>query len=66
MRYFELLERLTRLDESYKVKVIGKTKFNRKIFAVEKIVDESFSTAIFVSGIHARENISVDLVFEMI
>lgn len=66
MRYFELLERLTHLDKSYIVKVIGKTKFNRKIFAVEKVLDKSFSTAIFISSIHARENITTDLVFEMI
>ena len=66
MNYNELLERLKHLDKSYKVNVIGKTKFNRKIFAVEKIVDRQFSTAIFVSGIHARENISSDLVFKMI
>ena len=66
MRYSELLDRLTKLDKNYKVKVIGKTKFNRKIFAVEKILNESFSTAIFVSSIHARENITTDLIFEMI
>ena len=66
MRYAELLKRLAHLDKNYKVKVIGKTKFNRKIFAVEKIVDKSFSTAIFISSIHARENITSDLVFEMI
>lgn len=66
MIYSELLERLKHLDKSYKVKVIGKTKFNRKIIAVERILDESFSTAIFLAGIHARENISSDLIFEMI
>lgn len=66
MRYSELLERLTKIDKNYKVKVIGKTKFNRKIFAVERILNKSFSTAIFVSSIHARENITTDLIFEMI
>ena len=66
MNYRELLQRLQILDKSYSVKVIGKTKFNRNIFAVEKVVDESFSTAIFLSGIHARENITSDLIFEMI
>ena len=66
MRYAELLKRLAHLDKNYKVKIIGKTKFNRKIFAVEKIVDKSFSTAIFISSIHARENITSDLVLEMI
>ena len=29
-------------------------------------MDKSFSTAIFISSIHARENITSDLVFEMI
>ena len=66
MKYAELLKRLAHLDKNYKVKVIGKTKFNRKIFAVEKILDKSFSTAIFISSIHARENITTDLIFEMI
>lgn len=66
MTYLELLERLKYLDKSYFVKVIGKTKFDRKIFAVERIVDESFSTAIFVSSVHARENITTDVLFEMI
>ena len=66
MTYKELLERLKHLDKSYSVKVIGKTKFNRKIFAVERILDKSFSTAIFLAGIHAREHISSDLIFEMI
>ena len=66
MNYCELLKRLTQLDKNYKIKVIGKTKFNRKIFAVERVVDKSFSTAIFLAGIHAREHIATDLLFEMI
>ena len=66
MNYSELLERLTRLDENYSVKIIGKTKFNRKIFAVEKILNKSFSIAIFIASVHARENIATDLIFEMI
>ena len=66
MNYSELLKKLTNLDKDYLVKVIGKTKFNRKIIAVERIVDKSFSTAIFLSSIHSRENIATDLLFEMI
>lgn len=66
MTYKELLKKLSQLDKNYKVKVIGKTKFNRKIFAVEKVVDETLSTAIFVASVHARENIATDLLFEMI
>jgi len=66
MTYKELLKKLSQLEKNYKVKVIGKTKFNRKIFAVEKVVDETLSTAIFVASVHARENIATDLLFEMI
>lgn len=66
MTYSELLNFLQNLDKNYKVKIIGKTKFNRKIIAVERILNKSFSTAILVSSIHARENISADVVLEMI
>lgn len=66
MNYLELLDSLKTLDKSYKINIIGKTKFNRKIFAVERILDKSFSTAIFVCSMHARENIATDVVLEMI
>lgn len=66
MRYFELLQKIKTLGQGYKVKVIGKTEFNRDIIAVERTLNESFYTAILLSGIHARENISSDVVFEMI
>ena len=66
MNYLELLKNLKQLKNKYKIKVIGKTKFNRKLIAVEKIFNRSFSTAIFVAGMHARENISANLLFEMI
>lgn len=66
MDYLELLKNLKTLGKEYKVKVIGKTKFNRKIFAVERTLNRSFLTAIFVCSIHARENISTDVVIEMI
>ena len=54
------------LPQEYKIKVIGKTKYKRKIIAVEKILNKSLDTAIFLSGIHAREHITTDLVLEMI
>ena len=54
------------LPEEYKIKVIGKTKYKRKIIAVERILNKSFDTAIFLSSIHAREHITTDLVLEMI
>ena len=66
MKYSELLTNLKFLRKGYDVKVIGKTKFDRKIIAVERILDNSFSTAIFVAGVHARENIATDMLFEMI
>ena len=66
MNYFELLQCVKKLKKNYNVKVIGKTKFNRKIIAVEKILNKSFSTAILIAGMHARENISADLLLEMI
>lgn len=66
MNYQKLLNELKTLEKKYKVKVIGKTKFNRNIFAVERTLDRSFSTAIFVCSMHARENITTDVVLEMI
>lgn len=66
MNYSKLLKNLKLLDKNYEVKVIGKTKFNRKIIAVERNLNSSFSTAIFVCGVHARENVAADVVFEMI
>lgn len=61
MRYCELLKKLENYKLKYKVSVIGETIQKRKIFAVEKIVDENFFTAIFVAAVHAREYISTDL-----
>ena len=66
MDYFSLIKDVQTLGKEYKVKTIGKTKFNRKIIAVEKTINKSFYTAIFVAGMHARENISCDLILEMI
>ena len=66
MDYLELVQKVKKLDNEYNIQVIGKTKFGRKIFAVEKIVDRSFPTAIFIASIHARENIASDLIFEML
>ena len=66
MNYNQMLSALTKLPKEYKIKTIGKTKFKRKIIAVERILNKSFDTAIFLSSIHARENITTDLVLEMI
>lgn len=66
MNYNQMLLAVKELPKEYKVKTIGKTKFKRKIIAVERILNKSFDTAIFLSSIHARENITTDLVLEMI
>lgn len=66
MDYFKLLKNLKTLGKEYKTRVIGKTKFKRKIFAVERTLNKSFSTAIFVCSMHARENIATDVVLKMI
>lgn len=66
MDYSGLLKNLKTLGKEYKVKSIGKTKYNRKIFAVERTLNKSFSTAIFVCSMHARENIATDVVLKMI
>ena len=66
MNYKELIFNLKKLPIDFKPRVIGKTKFKRKIIAVERLVNKSYPTAIFVSGVHARENITSDLLLEMI
>lgn len=66
MDYSGLLKNLKTLGKEYKVKAIGRTKYNRKIFAVERTLNKSFSTAIFVCSMHARENIATDVALKMI
>ena len=66
MDYKKLEQKILTYEKKFCVKVIGKTNFNRKIYAVEKIVDEAFSTAIFLSAIHGRERITCDLLCKMI
>lgn len=62
MDYKTLCKKIENYKNNYHVRVIGKSLFGRKIYAVEKINSSRFSTAVFVSSIHARENISTDLV----
>jgi g-D-glutamyl-meso-diaminopimelate peptidase len=66
MDYESMLVEAVGLPHEYKIKVIGKTKYKRKIIAVERVLNKAFDTAIFLSSIHARENITTDLVLEMI
>ena len=66
MNYVELLKKIKSYKNQYKIRVIGKTKFKRKIFAVERNLNKNFATAIFVCSIHARENIATDLICKML
>ncbi len=66
MDYLSLKNFLKQLDKNYNVKVLGKTKFNRNIYAVEKINGENLSTAVLVASIHAREWITTELLTEFI
>ncbi len=66
MNYYELLNKIKEYKSKFNIKVLGKTLFKRKIFAVERILNKKFATAIFVCSIHARENISTDVVCKMI
>lgn len=66
MNYKELLEKLDNYKNEFRIKEIGKTQFKRKIFAVERILNENFATAIFVGAIHAREYITSDLICKFI
>ena len=66
MDYSTLLKKLKTYKEKYKVYSIGKTEFNRDIFAVEVRKNQSFSTAFLIASIHARENITSDLLCRML
>ena len=61
MRYSELLKKIEQYKIKYRVSIIGKTMLGRNIYAVEKVVNENFFTAIFVASVHAREYISTEL-----
>ena len=61
MRYSELLKKIEQYKIKYRVSIIGKTMLGRNIYAVEKVVNENFFTAIFVVSVHAREYISTEL-----
>ena len=66
MNYKQLLKKIDIYKSDYDIKVIGKSYFKRKIFAVERNLNKNFATAIFVCSVHARENIATDLVCKMI
>ena len=66
MNYEALLKKVEIYKEKFNVLTIGKTCFNRDIFAVEMIRKNNYPTAIFIASIHAREHITTDLVCKMI
>ena len=66
MNYKELLNKIEIYKSKFDVIEIGQTLFKRKIFAVERNLNKNFATAIFVCSIHARENITSDLICKMI
>lgn len=66
MDYKSFLQKLEVYKQKYKVQSLGKTQFNREIYAVEKTSGEGLSTAFLVAGVHAREHITTDLVCKML
>ena len=66
MDYNSLLKKIEKYKKYYRVFSLGKTLFNRDIYAVEVGNNPSFSTAFLVAGIHARENITSDLLCKML
>ena len=66
MNYNDILKRIEEYKKEFEVLEIGQTLFKRKIFAVERNLNKNFATAIFVCSIHARENITSDLICKMI
>lgn len=66
MNYKKFLSKIEIYKEKYNVKIIGHTKFNRKIMAVEIVKNEQFPTAILIAGVHAREHITSDLLCKML
>ncbi len=66
MNYLELISKINDYKQKYNVIKIGKSCFERDIFAVEKINGLNFPAAIFLCSVHARENITTDLVCKML
>ena len=66
MDYSTLLYKIKSYEKKYIVREIGQSYFGRKIMAVEMVRNEHFPTAILISSIHARENITSDLICKMI
>ena len=61
MDYETLLQKINVYAKTFDIKCLGTTCFGRKIFAVERNLNEDFATAFFVSSTHAREFITTDL-----
>ncbi|MBQ8451957.1 MAG: hypothetical protein IJ538_04210 [Clostridia bacterium] len=66
MDYKTLCKKIKQYKKIFNVKIIGKSIFKRKIFAVEKQVNPAFFTAVFLCSVHGRESIATDMVCKMI
>lgn len=66
MDYQSLLNKIEKYRQRYLVYSIGKSTLGRDIFAVEIRKNFSFSTAFLIASIHARENITTDLLCKML
>lgn len=66
MNYNLYLKKIQKLSRFYKIEKIGKSRFNRDIFAVCKISPNAKFSAILVGGVHAREYISSELLIKFL
>lgn len=66
VQYNLLIKNLKNLNKNFNIKIIGKTKLKRNIYAVERFLNKDFFTAVFVASVHARENITTDLVVKFL
>lgn len=66
MDYGTLIKKVQKIKNSWQVETLCKTKFNRDVLVFKRIVDPNLLYAIIVASVHARENITTDLVMKMI
>ena len=66
MKSIELEKFIDQYAKSFDVCVIGKSVLGENIYAVNKQFDKSFKWVLITAGMHARENLSCDLICEFI
>lgn len=54
--------KIKKLKEYFNVTIIGKTYLKNKIYAINKEFNKNFKWVLITGGIHARENLSCDLI----